>query len=536
MLRADLTGRELVVHLFAPLDGPDAAAAADHLAQVWRRCQRGLGISHEVIGLGLPAALPDGWFAPGPGHPDHVALAACARRGTGVFQAILRRHHDVANLSVVLAPAPGASDEETSWTSLDELWAQAAGEATAAQPPAARPSMTEPAVAESAMPGPMAAGLLGVVRIYVGRLRGGSPAALAARSGTAQLLAGLLPCAVASNVDRNRASIPLNSPATMSGPAVMSGLAMWEADLLPDGRSQRRIALLGAEEDDARLSAWAWSRGTPEMPPFARYLLHAAKVRYHLRVWGDGRAVRGLRDDVEALTTALARTLDADPVDDQAGGIPGQLARLRAGQAHLINTSSALERMRRAVDVARWNMSEALGGAQGVGAVDGLFREDARLVEWFVQQLVDDQALLEASTRRARGITDLAREHAQALTERLPGIGHDARAGWEDSTHPHWAADVPLTWEDRELLQRELAAVFPSEAAAAAMLDRVGLARDLRPTFTGSTPRDVWRAIVIDLENGRVDAPHRRLIAAALVDFPFNRVFLDLALRTNASA
>jgi hypothetical protein len=322
---------------------------------------------------------------------------------------------------------------------------------------------------------------------------------------------------------------------------MMSGLAVWEpGGPLPDGRAERRIALLGAEDDDLRLSAWAWSRGTPEIPPFARYLLHAAKVRYHLRVWGDGRAVRGLRDDVEARTTALTRMLDPDAATDRTEEIRLQLPRLLAGRAHLVSTRTAMERMRRAVEIARWNMREAVGGgiqggegfvAAGTGGVAGLFRDDARLVDWFVQQLADDQAFLEASESCARGIAHLAQERIQGLTVE----DGTARAGREDAARSYPASDVPLTWEDREVLQRELAVVFPSEAAAAAVLDRVGLDRSLRPTFASSTPRDVWRVIVTDLENGRVDAPHRRLIAAALADYPFNRVFLDLAVRNGVS-
>jgi hypothetical protein len=139
--RADLSGRELVVHLFAPLDGPDAAVAADHLAHVWHQCRRGLGMSHEVTGLGLPAALPGDWSAPAPEAPPQAAFAACTRRGSGVFQAIMRRHHDVANLSVVLAPPADAVDEDASWASLDELWTQTTGEPRAA----AERALAEPA-------------------------------------------------------------------------------------------------------------------------------------------------------------------------------------------------------------------------------------------------------------------------------------------------------------------------------------------------------------------------------------------------------
>jgi hypothetical protein len=524
----NLTGRELVLHLFAPLDGPGAPAAADHLMALWRRCQRDLGMNDEILALGLPADLPDNWPGLGPeqehAEGDRVAIAACTRRGPGVFQAVLRRHHDVAGLSVVLAPP---AEDDVSWAGLDELWSRAAGELRAT-------------------------GLLGTARIHVGRLCGDGPLNLTGRPDAARVLAGLLPGAAAGGQGGQGAARHAGASLDLGPPSVLAGLVMWEVGPRPDGREERRIVLLGAEEDDARLSAFAWSRGTPEIPPFGRYLLHAAKVRYHLRVWAQGRTVRALRDDVEAVTSELARVLAADAGADRpapgagAGDARGprghverirrQLERLRAAQAHLVSMASALERMRLAVDIARWNMAQALDDGATELFREGLFRDDARLIDWFIQQLADDRAFVEASAGRARGIVELALEHTRYLAERFPAGGDGATraespAGWEEARRSQRAGDVLLTGEDREALERELAAVFSDGPAAAGVLDRIGLDRAVRPGFAGGSPQDVWRVIVTDLVNGRVDIPYRRLITAALADYPFNPVFLDLAVR-----
>lgn len=501
MIVPDLISRELVVHLFAPLDGPDTAAAVDHLMEVWHRCQHDLGMRDEIAGLGLPASPPDGWSSLPDGGAGRTAIAACTRSGTGAFQAVLRRHHDVANLSAVLAPP---SEEDTSWQSLDEQWSQVSNRATR---------------------------LLGVVRIYTGRLHGAA--------------------------DLTEPSDLTAAAAQAVRPALTAGLLVWEIDPEPDSRPERRIVVLGAENDDARLSAWVWSRGTPEIPPFARYLLHVAKIRYHLRVWGDGDAVRELRRSIDTAATALARILGQDPEAaapdqadprDQRSRVQAQLLRLQISQTHLVSTSAALERMRRAVDIARWNMDGSVETGPDE-ASEGLFRDDASLITWFLQQLDDDRAFLQTSARRARGITDLARERLQDLAEAIPETTGGGAPGvrlsttWseppESPRRPGRTGDPPsrqtgdisLTWEDREALQQVLAKLFPGETAAAIMLDRIGLARELRPSFAGSTPQQIWHALVTDLENGRIDAPYRRLIATAIAEFPFNKVLMDLALR-----
>ncbi|WP_157520859.1 CATRA conflict system CASPASE/TPR repeat-associated protein [Herbidospora daliensis] len=75
------------------------------------------------------------------------------------------------------------------------------------------------------------------------------------------------------------------------------GLAIWERGGDVDYRRTRRFLI--AFEDDPVASAFVWSRGTPEIPPLARYLLHAAKMRYELGVWlrdGGGRPIPGTFD------------------------------------------------------------------------------------------------------------------------------------------------------------------------------------------------------------------------------------------------
>ncbi len=68
-----------------------------------------------------------------------------------------------------------------------------------------------------------------------------------------------------------------------------------------DERRLRRLVIAIAPDADPAAFAWAWSQGGTAIPPLARYLLHAAKLRYQLRVWqrdGQARQVRGALDAV----------------------------------------------------------------------------------------------------------------------------------------------------------------------------------------------------------------------------------------------
>lgn len=68
--------------------------------------------------------------------------------------------------------------------------------------------------------------------------------------------------------------------------------AVWEASepgsgqVARDDRVDRRIVVVAERHRDAELSAWTWTRGDGRPTPFTRYLLHAAKLRYELRVLG----------------------------------------------------------------------------------------------------------------------------------------------------------------------------------------------------------------------------------------------------------
>jgi nucleoside phosphorylase len=136
---------------------------------------------------------------------------------------------------------------------------------------------------------------------------------------------------------------------------------------------QRRLLLAVASEDrEAALSALVWSGGSPAMPPLARYLLDAAKVRYELRVrQAEGSALR------QAVTSGTER--------------------------ELAGLSTLLDDLRLTVGIARSNMATVLSAiGMDAGNPAGLFDDDLRTTDWFAETLDDDLRYLGNARERSR--------------------------------------------------------------------------------------------------------------------------------------
>jgi len=210
--------------------------------------------------------------------------------------------------------------------------------------------------------------------------------------------------------------------------ATRQGFALWEASSPEDSRRERRIAVIAAEERETAVSEWVWTRGDAVLPPFGRYLLHAAKIRYELRVHASGQEVRKLRDQADTRCNELLGLLARK---DKPGSAPDsedslivastRLVAVQAGSAGLIQAATGLREMRRTVQIATANMAAALGsGAAEVGPL----ADDRRLADWFAQQLDDDALYLEAARERIR---DVAAVTATVVQDRLQRRQEDAR-------------------------------------------------------------------------------------------------------------
>lgn len=323
-----MTEHEIVVHVFAAADGPSVDACWAHLRATWERCAEELGLTSPIgtYRADLPEDCPSV-------ETGDAFLAARGRPGPGVVEMAARRVHDVVCLSVAVAPG-----DASSWSDLSAAWRVVLGE-----PPD---------------------GLVGSVVIA-----------------QAVLADADVELAVARLTPTVRRGLPVEGVVLQRG-ALRNGDAetpcvMWEAlEDSDDGpvverRTHRYLVAVAPAGRMPELSAWTWSRGGGDrrLPAFARYLLHAAKLRYSARVWAD---------------SGLAR--ERAEAEDILGRPTGRRAALEAGEASLARSAEKLEHLQITVDTAVGNLARnAAGGQDG-----GLFADDRALGEWLTTTLATE--------------------------------------------------------------------------------------------------------------------------------------------------
>lgn len=346
-------GQELVAYLFAVTDGPDAEKARGAVDRIRRRADDVLRLQFPIEAGGQP---PDGLLVARQ-SPD----TAC--------QLLLRRDADLLTMSL-LVTEPGPQDGSSGWSALDALLDEVVGADAGA--------------------------LLGAVRLYLAKTgdQAADPA-VGVRGRTAREL----PAA------RQEAAW------WDQGPAVTGRLRAWDLRPHAIGRSDRGILVLAPPGGDRELSLWAWSDGGHHLAPFARYLKHAAKVDYELRV-----------HHAAAPVTELCRQLEDGILARQAGGPDAtepqlsELGRRAAARIALVKS------MDRTVEIAVANARAAL--ETEMPAHGGLLDEDAATWLWFRQRLGDDVAYLENLYEAVRCLDDTgAPAAAPALQVRERGGG-----------------------------------------------------------------------------------------------------------------
>ncbi|MFF4319631.1 CATRA conflict system CASPASE/TPR repeat-associated protein [Streptomyces sp. NPDC001568] len=340
----ELLDEHLVLHLFAPLDGPHAAAAYRAVADIWTACRHLFAMDSPLPGTGLPRDLPATAAELPPAEPGTAGTrtVAAQERPDDDYQAVLRRHHDVLSLSVALAPRT----ERPGWRLLERQW--------------------------NAVSHGRTAPLIGETRVRLARL---------ARPVTQDGAVAADPVAVVAGPAARLPEPPRDPAWQRRGAVVRERLFMWEPDPGADERPRRDILLVAGADDEAPASAWAWSSGGTGAPPLARYLLHAAKLRYQLRVWRrDGRAGL-LRELIEEATERAA-------AGRSGCGEVGDPALLIAEARQLL---PRLRSLRRTVDIAADNMARSLGGTPPYA---GFLADDHALANRLLAALDDETGYL----------------------------------------------------------------------------------------------------------------------------------------------
>lgn len=355
----DPTDQELVVHAFAPCDGPRADEAYRQLGRIWQRCREELGTTEPIAGTGLPANLPASRPATGTGP-----LAAQENRAAD-HQMIIRREYGVVVLSMVFAKPLGTSRRRlkigsalpSGWYEFDRWWHRlAAGETGALLGLSLVAQATVPpdALADAAAPAALAEAVRAAVR-------------------------------------------PADSDAPFwwrFGRRTGDGYAVWETTPVDD-RAERRLVVLGATDRERELNAWTWTDGSVRLPPLGRYLLHAAKVRYEARIRGEGTQLTWLRDRADDRMNRVQAGLASSGAGQD---LEAEIRKLLADEAELMLAVTRLREMRHTVEIAVQEMSES-----GTAPVEG----DRALAESLGVLLSDDAVRLDATLARARHLREL---------------------------------------------------------------------------------------------------------------------------------
>ncbi|TQS43154.1 CATRA conflict system CASPASE/TPR repeat-associated protein [Cryptosporangium phraense] len=375
-----LPEQELVAHLYAPLDGPHADTAYQQISAIWKRCRSELNMTLSIPGTDLPTDLPEKFTREG------SALAGLQDR-VADYQAIVRHEHEVLNLSLVFATPVADHDRKPrigaaaplGWREYARWWRQLTANGLDA--------------------------LLGSVVIFQAKRPEESTDYV---SWGADAGAVLPPG-------------PTDEPGWRQRPTNAGEFALWEVAPADDDGGDRRLVVLAEPGRDRQLSDFTWSSGDVRLPPLARYLMHAAKLRFHSRVRGDGSALTDLRRRVETrvgrLTDGLSRP-DAD-LRDEAADLVRDEAILRATQAELRN-------MRRSVEIAEDNMRNA---------IDDLLPSDARLVRWLKPQLGDDIEFVNIAREQAEGLRGLIRDAGLLDRRAEPPADYSVLTPPEPTTH-----------------------------------------------------------------------------------------------------
>jgi predicted nucleotide-binding protein len=385
--------QEFIVHLFAPLDGPLAEAAYRQVQQIWTACSGRLGIDQPVAGLPgtiLPARKDIGLTA-----ADGVL--AIKQNQLAVRQAVLRRAHDVLNVSVALAQlapegrtehsprqlawirsGPGPARNRMGWADYAALWAQADR--------------------------PQHDALLGETHLFLARTLPSRTGPVAARAELGQAIEQLLPY----REDRGQHW-------WRRGSTTSAGYAVWDTGLAPDTGTIREIVVVAPADRDKELSGWAWSDGTPAMPPFARYLMHAGKLRYEARLLDAWHEARSPGQDTETLLAELESVLDPGKHGpDSAERLDSLWDRLRAEERRLASVDGELARLEQTISLAQRNLLNQ-PDCDEVDGRAGMFAADQSLAKSLAGQTGSDRAYLAIDLSQVKSAEARAAEESRRL-------------------------------------------------------------------------------------------------------------------------
>ncbi len=313
-------------------------------------------MSNPISHTGLPTCLPTDFED----FPVESAIAGI-EDGSADLQAIARRDHDVVNLSIAFASPYDSrarrlrigSALPPGWFEFDRWWREISSLGTDAQ--------------------------LGVVTVFQAQ----------SDRDVAELAIEVRNTLPRQEEQTRWWEQPWTNP---------QGFHVWEISP-QDERSHRCLAVVVPHHQSSALNEWTWSRGDTALPPLARYLMHAAKLRRQTRVRGNGRSVSELLkradDRRERLAGSVSPLSGAGTAEEDWNG-------LHADDIALTGALAELRAMRNTVKIAIDNMTATMPELCGA---------DLQFAQRLPKQLDDDVEYLHTAREAARDIVTAWRSH-----------------------------------------------------------------------------------------------------------------------------
>lgn len=380
-----LHDHRLVVYLYAALTGDDRAEARRRLETVWGIC---------ADKLGMTVAATDSIRIDPPPVADQPRTGTVAGRralADPLREAWWDNAGDTACVSITLAGVAA------SWADLYDTWTAAVS-----------------AVELDA--------LLGYATVFTALVDCGSTPAMSDDSATevtGERVSGDLAAAFAHDLPT---AVKLTDTA-WAATAVDLGAGVVARQISPT-RSHgpsRVLVVTSVTDRDAELGRWIWA---PDLGRLGRYLLHAAKLRYQVRVLHRERD--GLHEQRLRISDKLDRLQDAaltlgDGPDADVQSVQHEVSLLQADRSGIIEALIQARRMRHTVQIAQANMTALLPtiGATDPGRAAPTFAiADRAMAIELDQDLHDEAAYLDAAAQRAQHIADIADREITARAHR----------------------------------------------------------------------------------------------------------------------
>ena len=393
-----LTAPGMLAHVFLAAEGREAEAPWERMRSLWDGATGRFGLSCRVQSLAVPSELPRQRVVPSDGA-GLIAAAQC--HDASVWQAAAWADHDLLGITVMMAP-PRDSDCARAWSRLESTWSELVAH-------------LEPD------------GVIGETRTFLGLLTDltGAVAGGELIQDTLGLVRAAAPGPLADGWWQHWDAAPLGSSGGEPSGGEPSGsepaagessggepdeVMIWE--LGPDshdGRTLRRIAAIAIAKSERQVDRFLWTSGDGSPAQLTRHLMHAARLRYQVRVFDNGERSSTLRNELASL---VAQASGGHGGHGELGGLGGlggaELSRqLRRAHASAAILRTKVSQMREAVDIIGGNMRLALHVPTPDDAAVGPLSEDRYLAKWFGQRLDDEITRLDAAIDNARSAREL---------------------------------------------------------------------------------------------------------------------------------